>query len=290
MSDGPGLLAPDFLARLGRMRLPLRRASGGAPSGGRTTRRLGGVLEFVAHRAYAPGDDPRRVDWNAYARLGRLAVKEFAREEVPRLRVLLDASASMGAEGRAKWDRAREVAAALAALAVFAGGTAEAAEARKGGCRTLAEAGSEGAIPGLLRALAALEPGGPGDLASSLRGPRRGPEAVALVSDLLDPADPRAALAAPPGAGEPIVVQLLAAGEARPGGDGAIELADSETGERLPCLADEALQARYAEALTAHRERWRRAVVAAGGRFVAADDSEPVEAIVGRVVRPPVVR
>ncbi len=272
------------------MRLLLRRAGGGSPEGSRATRHLGGVLEFASHRPYAPGDDPRRVDWNAYARLGRLAVKEFSREEVPRLRILLDASASMAAESPDKWERAREVAAGLAALAVFSGGAAEIAEARGGNLRKLAEASSEGAILATLRPLAELQASGRGDLAASLRAARRGPEAVALVSDLLDPCDPRAALAAPPGAGEPIVVQLLTASEARPAEAGALALADSETGETLPCVADDALLARYSEALASHRERWRHAVLAEGGRFVAAEDGEPVEAIAARVVRPPVVR
>ena len=45
---------------------------------------------------YAPGDDLRFVDWNAYARTDRLFLKRFEGETNTRLLLLVDVSASMG--------------------------------------------------------------------------------------------------------------------------------------------------------------------------------------------------
>ena len=52
-------------------------------------------MEFADYRNYTPGDDLRRVDWNAYARLERLFLKLFQEEEDLTVHVLLDASSSM---------------------------------------------------------------------------------------------------------------------------------------------------------------------------------------------------
>src|ERR687886_247940 len=74
------------------------------------------ALEFADHRPYSPGDDPRLVDWRAYARLDRLYLKQFLEERSRTLTLLLDASASLDwGDGAAHKGRyARQVAAALA--------------------------------------------------------------------------------------------------------------------------------------------------------------------------------
>src|SRR5690242_15843176 len=45
----------------------------------RAQRRTMGI-EFADFRPYSPGDDLRRVDWNAYARLGTLQVRQAQAE------------------------------------------------------------------------------------------------------------------------------------------------------------------------------------------------------------------
>ena len=289
--DNDPLLSAAFLRRLEALRLLLRRGAGGAPSGGRATRRKGGMIEFESHRDYAPGDDPRTVDWFAYARTGRLVVKEFARDEVVKLRVLLDRSASMGADDD-KWRRALEVSAALAALALFAHSVVELFVTGDRRLERVGGAEAESGLQALLRALERVEPTGAPSPVHALREARNGPWATALVSDLLDPAEPRTALATPAtaGFGETICVHLLARDEAHPAEAGALALRDVESGRILDCVADDLLVDRYRRELAAHRDRWQRAAVASGARYVFATSDEPVEAIVARVVNPLPVR
>lgn len=51
--------------------------------------------EFLDYRAYEPGDEPRHVDWNVYARTGRLFTRQYHAERSSRVYGVLDQSASM---------------------------------------------------------------------------------------------------------------------------------------------------------------------------------------------------
>jgi uncharacterized protein (DUF58 family) len=47
-------------------------------------------MEFADYRRYAPGDDFRRIDWRAYARLDRLFLRLFEAEENLTVTILID--------------------------------------------------------------------------------------------------------------------------------------------------------------------------------------------------------
>jgi uncharacterized protein (DUF58 family) len=74
-----------------------RRASLAGPGG-----------EFLDYRPYNPGDEPRHVDWNVYARSGRLYTRQYRAERSTRVYLALDESASMSSK--------REGAAAVARM------------------------------------------------------------------------------------------------------------------------------------------------------------------------------
>src|SRR5438874_1055061 len=71
-----------------------RLAAGVMGSGYRSAFRGAGV-EFDHVREYAEGDDPRAVDWNVTARVGRPFVKTYVDERELTVMFLLDLSASM---------------------------------------------------------------------------------------------------------------------------------------------------------------------------------------------------
>ena len=68
-------VAPTSLAMITHLTPPGIRYAGTMPAGV-----CGAGTEFLMVREYFPGDDTRRIDWKAYARTGRLAVKLFERE------------------------------------------------------------------------------------------------------------------------------------------------------------------------------------------------------------------
>ncbi len=64
-------------------------------AGERRSKLAGSGGEFLDYRAYEPGDEPRFIDWNVYARSGKLFVRRFAVERATRVYAVLDTSASM---------------------------------------------------------------------------------------------------------------------------------------------------------------------------------------------------
>lgn len=72
------------------LKLGLRRTSGNVPGYG-----AGSSIDFQDHRPYVPGDDPRHIDWQAYARSGHYTMKLYREEVRPIADIVVDASHSM---------------------------------------------------------------------------------------------------------------------------------------------------------------------------------------------------
>jgi uncharacterized protein (DUF58 family) len=64
-------------------------------SGERRSNIAGAGGEFLEFRSYQPGDDVRRVDWNVYARSGKLFTRRFEAERASRTYAMTDTSGSM---------------------------------------------------------------------------------------------------------------------------------------------------------------------------------------------------
>jgi uncharacterized protein (DUF58 family) len=88
-------------------------------------RRRGEGMDFESLREYVPGDDPRRIDWRATARRGRLVTRLFQHERNHTVMIAVDTSRLMGGrsgEGRrTKLDQAVDAALALVYAALAAG-------------------------------------------------------------------------------------------------------------------------------------------------------------------------
>lgn len=69
-------------------------------AGERTQAVPGRGLEFYELRGYAQGDEPRFIDWRAYARTGRLYTRIFQAEAPARFTFFLDGSPSMKLLGK----------------------------------------------------------------------------------------------------------------------------------------------------------------------------------------------
>jgi uncharacterized protein (DUF58 family) len=89
------LFDADFMRKLERLSLISRKLKAGRMKGERRSPKRGQSVEFADYRNYTHGDDLRRVDWNAYARMERLFIKLFQEEEDLTVHLLLDASKSM---------------------------------------------------------------------------------------------------------------------------------------------------------------------------------------------------
>jgi len=183
------LLDPAFLRRLSQLRLLARRRFAGASAGARRSTRRGSSAEFADHRPYYPGDDVRRIDWNAYARLEELVLRLFVAEEDLSLYLLVDTSASLG-EPAAKLDTAKRVAAGLGYVALTGSDRVSVWPFADSMGAVMAPIRGRKRVGSMLRALDALEAGGATDLSRAvdqLLARRVRPGLVAVVSDFMDP-------------------------------------------------------------------------------------------------------
>ena len=109
-------------AHTGKLELAIRHVLAGLGHGIHAGRERGAGVEFSEYRAYAPGDEWRRVDWKLMARADRYYVREAERDSHVAVWLALDATASMlepsrSIEGLDKLNTARLLLGCVAAIA-----------------------------------------------------------------------------------------------------------------------------------------------------------------------------
>ena len=225
-----------------RRRLEIRARSGG--SGEHIAKRRGGSAEFHEHRAYAPGDDMRRIDWAAYARSGEPVLKLFRAEEDIVARIVCDASASLAYGEPLKIDAARRLAAAIGYMTLARSERAQVFVAGEGITKESATMRGRGGLSGLLKTLDSIAPSGGTDLARAIdavvqRSHR--PGLLVTISDFFDSGPVMTALGRAAQAGHDVaLVQVVAPEEVEPSFEGDWALEDAETGALVEVTMDAA--------------------------------------------------
>lgn len=110
------ILDAAFFYKMSRLRLAMGHRASMNLTGNRKSIQKGSSMEFSDFREYMPGDDIRRIDWNAYGRLDRLYVKEYMEEKEAVVSILVDTSASMNYGSKKKSELACMLAAAFSYL------------------------------------------------------------------------------------------------------------------------------------------------------------------------------
>ena len=256
---GPGPI-PDEVVRT--LEIALTRRTGGRMAGDHRGVGLGVGLELDRLRPYEPGDDVRRIDWNATARTGLPHVREDVPDRQLTAWLLLDRSPSMdfGTADRRKADVAegaaivvgRFVARRADRLGMVAFG-GDALDVRP-------PAGGRTGLLGLHALLArdAVEDGRRGStLADALRlvgAARTSPGLVVVVSDLRGPRDWQRPLTDVAGRHTVLVLEVGDPREEALVDVGELHLIDPETGRRLRVdTGDRRLREAFAS--TAARDR-----------------------------------
>jgi uncharacterized protein (DUF58 family) len=248
-----------------RYALALPRSVSAATAGMHLGRQAGASLEFREHRDYQPGDDLRRIDWNAYARSDKLTVKLHREEISPHLDIVLDASCSMSLETSAKTRAAIGLAAVLAVAAENAAFSHTAWLARDR-CVAVANGAHR---PSAWQSIELDFRGNTAEAFTHAPPAFRRQGMRALISDLLWMDEPLAVLQRlAQGASGVAVVQVLAEADVNPKERGRVRLVDSETDEQREIFIDDAAIRRYRDALARHRQNWHRACRQAGAVMI----------------------
>ena len=134
------LIDDGTVALLETRDLNIRNLMDGLFGGNRRSAYYGSSMEFADYRAYIPGDDPRRIDWNLYGRTDKLYLKLFTDERRQHHRVYIDGSASMSWGKPEKHLVALRLAALLGYLAVSGSDRVSWYALERDACRRVTEA------------------------------------------------------------------------------------------------------------------------------------------------------
>jgi uncharacterized protein (DUF58 family) len=280
MGDTVEIFDAAFLRQLEALDAALLRLRGSQGEGARGKGRSAGQSEFRGHRPYSPGDDLRRLDWNAYGRLGKYFMREYERERAEHVTILLDCSRSMAAGTPPKHVLARRAAAAFGFLAL-----------KRGGSATLA---GQTPVQGIARfsrlldQLLAAEPAadtGIAAAADALASRGRVPGDLVVISDGLEPIEALRPLQALSEHRTAItLLQVLAPDEIDPPA-GTHELFGLEEHEKLELDIDASMRDAYRRELEKHLEAQEVVALRHGWTLALTDSAADLrELFIGKLL------
>jgi uncharacterized protein (DUF58 family) len=259
---GQRFLDPAVLARIANLQLTARVVVDGFLAGLHRSPHPGVSIDFREYRPYSPGDDPREIDWNVYARSDRHYLKKYHGETNTQVHLVVDASASMGYRshnghpGVTKFQYACMLAASLAHFATH--------QRDSSGLilfdteiRDIVPARSrEGQLLRILHALDRAQPGKGTDLATALKAVRgflRRHGMIIVISDFYEAPEKvmDAIRELQFGGNDLIAFHVLDPSELQFSLEGPVLLEDLETEERIE-IVPEAVAARYQKLLQEH--------------------------------------
>jgi uncharacterized protein (DUF58 family) len=293
-------LGPELLKKLDQMAIVCRRIKAGRSQGTRRSPKKGSSVEFADFRNYAGGDDLKRVDWNAYARLDKLFIKLFMEEQDVTLHVMVDESTSMRHGAGSKFVLGCQVAASLGYVALASydragvGFMSERLDCYYGPVAgkpswrglwafvvdrmaTLEKQASAGQTPRPEQLRSATDL----DKALAQFAARRPAHGVAvIVSDLFCPGYQAGVRALQATGQEVALLHVMGPEEMAPALSGELKLIDSETGVAREVSITPALLRAYAQKVEAYSESVRRFCASRGAMYVRICSDEPAERLI----------
>lgn len=273
------LIDAGFLDTLSRLRLAMGHKSSMNLSGNRKSIQKGSSTEFSDFREYIPGDDIRRIDWNAYGRLDRLYIKEYMEEKEMMVRIFLDTSASMNYGENSKKDLAEKLAASFAYIALNNMDRVQIYDLQHPES-PFSAAGGKRALPRMLDWLNRLENTGSINLAETLpRLPIQNAGVTIIISDFLQEDFVEEDSASLSGLlrylhykrQKTILLQVLSEEELRVGLTGTLNLIDMEDAGSLRLTMEDRSIRIYENALNAFRDRLQKEALKAGAAYALCD-------------------
>ncbi|EDL66436.1 DUF58 domain-containing protein [Bacillus sp. SG-1] len=276
------LLSPRILQRSTKHSLVLRKSVRGMHKGERRSSKQGTSLEFSDFRTYTLGDDPRLIDWNAFARTQKHYIKRYLDEQELFVSLFLDGSKSMMVP-QGKWEMARSITACLGymslanddRISVYQVGTGDAPFTYKKG---RAYAGR------LLNYLADLNgEGSSTSFATGLQTIQQKRNGLSIIiSDFLEPIEElKEALKRMQASRQEIrIIQVLSPDELNPAYHGDLKLIDSESRQQSEVSISKRVLLDYSERLKAHTAGLEEFCQGRGIGFLQCSSAQDLEELI----------
>lgn len=248
----------------------------------------GTMAEFVEHRAYQQGDDPKKIDWKLVARTDRVYIRLSQERAILPTMLVVDGSASMAfpPTSLAKWDLASRLAIGLAAVARHGGDSVGLVVVHAGGRNLVMPRTRRTVLDEMMRALD-VAPAGEAPLAPAAVQSMRQSARVVLVSDFLGDADALLAAGRPfvAAGGELHAIHIADAGELEPDPKTLLLVDPEQSTMRRPMTP--AARAVYLQRFAAWRSELARQWRNAGATYtMLVPAAEPLRRAVRRITTP----
>jgi uncharacterized protein (DUF58 family) len=284
MSTVEKYLKPSVARQIARLDLRAQFVVKGFLQGLHASPFHGFSVEFSEHRKYAPGDDPKDIDWLVYAKTDKYYVKKFEAETTMTGYLTMDLSRSMGYTFRqelTKFDYAVCLAAALCYLMIYQQDPVGLLTFDTQVRSSVPPHSKRTQLGRVLSHLSRLQPTGETDIGHSLTqiaAMLKHSGLVMIFSDLLGDVDRVVqSLRRLRHSGHDVIVfHVLDEAEANFPFQGMIDFEDPENAERIQVDAA-GIRNEYMDELTAFRERLRRECFQMRVDYVPLDTSMPFD-------------
>ncbi|NLM10290.1 MAG: DUF58 domain-containing protein [Clostridiaceae bacterium] len=243
------------LKKIHSLSMQIKLPVSGQATGNRKSKSKGSSVEFSDFREYTPGDDFRRIDWNAYGRFNRLFVKLYMEEREAPVQVFPDISLSMDYGNPNKFAAACRLAAGISYISllsydsVYINPWNDKVQGTFGPFRTQSAYAKVDAL------LAGLRASGASNFSDALKYMEwkagRG-VSVVITDGLLKDGLEEGIKYLKYKNQDVFLCLLLSPEEMSPALNGALKLVDSETGEAIEVTVSASLLKKYEESLRQH--------------------------------------
>lgn len=243
----------DFLEKLEKLRLAVKRLKILTNVGERKSPKMGRGTEFSDYRSYQVGDELRYIDWNVYARFEKFLIKLFEEEEDVEVHILLDASSSMDFGNPSKFFYGKKLALAFAYLSLASWEKTNFSYFQENLKEVIPLERKKENIYKLLNYLNQLKADGITDINEALKNyisslKRKG--LIMIISDFLSPSGfKEGILYAKYKRFNVYLIHIISEEEISPPYMGNLSLIDSETREKIDILLDEYMMEKYKKSL-----------------------------------------
>ncbi len=277
-------LKPELAAQIKRLDLRAKMVVRGFLQGLHASPFHGFSVEFSEHRRYSSGDDPKDIDWVAYAKTGKYYVKKFESETNLTGYLAIDLSASMDYTYRqtlTKLDYCICLAAALSYLMISQQDPVGLVTFDTKLGASVPPRSRRSQLPTILSHLTKLKVSGKTDLAGSinqLAAMLRQRGLIMIFSDLLSEEEPMLrALRNLRHAGHDVIVfHVLDEAEVTFPFQGTVQLRDPETGATESVRAADAAT-EYRKTIEEFRKRLEREFSESRIDYIPLDTSQPYD-------------
>jgi uncharacterized protein (DUF58 family) len=280
MSQAERYLRPEVIQQVARLDLRAKFIVEGFLTGLHSSPFQGFSVEFSEHRKYVPGDDPKDLDWNVYAKTGKYYIKKYRAETNMTGFLVMDLSQSMSYTYRqelTKFEYSICLAAALSYLMIHQQDPVGLVTFDTQLRTVLPPKSKRSQLGTLLSVLANLKPSGNTDIAHALfqvAGLTRSKSLIMVFSDLLtDPEPVIQSLYRLRHAGhEVILFHILDEAEVHFPFTGLMEFEDPESAEKIEVDA-RGIRDDYMNGVKEFREMYQRECGLADVDYVPMDTS-----------------